>query len=829
MVRRSMYGADRSMMDLITINQIAASMSMEGLTANASTLTRQMLMNRSPDDRRNLNRECGYPDVITPEMYHDQFVRNPYAERVVNCLPSESWQVQPEVYETEDENPSPFEDRWEQIASELSGGAGQYKGELGSPVWEALLNVDILSGVGHYGVLLIGIDDKRKLNEPVDFMEKFDGISEETPPPVTDRRVLFLRPFPQKLAQVIEVENNIYSPRFGQPKRYNITFNDPYDVDNLGGGQGGVLGVQTATAEVHWTRVLHVADNTKSSPVFGAPRMSSVFDYVLDLRKIHGASGEGYWLAAINGLAFSTHPQLGGDVEIDQASMRNQMENYYNGLQKYLLLSGLTPQQLTSMVADPTPHIQAKIEAICIKLQIPKRIFMGTERGELASSQDDGSWNDKVRARQNNYITPKLIVPFVDRLMRMGCIPVPKYGYKVDWPDLESQTSLEKAQVSAQKMQALSTFISGGCDTMLHPKDFYVTEWDKTPEEAEELLENAQEWQSEKQELQADIQETGVEAGVIPDPEEEMELKMEAAKHGVPPQQGPPGAGGGGKPPFGGPPKPGGGKPPFKPKGGSLAKNEEKVFKSKEQREAFFGKLDKIMDGPGKSLTKETEKTEGGRRSSSGPRSAKPDVSGMDLLGEGASRKVYDAGDGTVVKVPKGRDARRDNKAEMEASGKNDLLARVVDGAKDGSWIRQERLEKVTPADLAKSYGVSAADQGRRYEVTIKDPWGFPVKTTGDWMLAAVHAADGRERASNLGRSVDKFIEDLKRLKATVPGLDLRDLAYAPQWGRSADGRVKVADFSLTENVRSVSENAFCPTGLEGEEEDLDDDSEEET
>jgi len=155
--------------------------------------------------------------------------------------------------------------------------------------------------------------------------------------------------------------------------------------------------------------------------------MRPVLNRLLDLQKIYGASAEGYWQAAFTGLSLETHPQLGGDVTIDASDVRNQLENYVNSLQRYLALTGMSAHTLAPTVSDPSSQIDKHIEAICIQLGIPKRVFMGSERGELASSQDDASWNDRLKQRQNGYLTPRVIVPFVDRLISVGVLPEPDY------------------------------------------------------------------------------------------------------------------------------------------------------------------------------------------------------------------------------------------------------------------------------------------------------------------------------------------------------------------------------------------------------------------
>jgi hypothetical protein len=233
-------------------------------------------------------------------------------------------------------------------------------------------------------------------------------------------RLLFLRPFDESLVQIVRYEWNINNPRFGMPVMYRITLNDPRE-------QHSGIGLPMATVFVHWSRVIHLADNLNSSEIFGAPRMRPVLNRLLDLQKIYGASAEGYWQAAFTGLALETHPQLGGDVTIDAADVRNQIENYVNSLQRYLALTGMSAHTLAPAVSDPTSQIAGHMEAICIQLGIPVRIFKGSERGELASSQDDASWNDRLKARQQGYITPRIIVPFVDRLIAVGVLPEPSY------------------------------------------------------------------------------------------------------------------------------------------------------------------------------------------------------------------------------------------------------------------------------------------------------------------------------------------------------------------------------------------------------------------
>jgi hypothetical protein len=457
--------------DWITLNRVQQLIS----NANYSLASR---ISRSPDPRRDIDDECGYPktDAITIDNYNDFYEREPVATRVVELLPKESWVVQPTIYEDEDsEQETAFEAAWKELVTGLYGEENFFLGEEGNPIWEALLQADILSGIGRYGVLLLGLDDGDELSKPAKRAKK----------------LLYLNSFSEVQAKIQQVESDRSSPRFGQPTLYSISLASP--ISELGAS------VSTQTQNVHWTRVVHLQDNA------GVPRMRPVFNRLMDLRKTYGGSAEMYWRGAFPGMSLETHPQLGGDVTIDADDLRDTLENYANGLQRYLVTSGMAVKPLAPQVVDPTQQINAHIQAICIVLGVPQRIFMGSERGELASSQDLGSWQARMSARQNNYLTPKVIVPLVNRLIMLGVLPEPS-EFCVDWPDMVTTSEQDKATIANAKVTAMAAYVGGGVEALITPLDFLTRILEVPQDEAEQMLESAEEAVEEKQEEQAQQQ-----------------------------------------------------------------------------------------------------------------------------------------------------------------------------------------------------------------------------------------------------------------------------------------------------------------------------------
>ena len=337
---------------------------------------------RNTDKRTNVYEECGLPqtDQISIELLYDLYIRNPVAGRVVELLPKESWQKYPDIYEDEDEDITTlFEQSLKDLSKSLDYETNFYESQEGNPIFEYLVRADILSGIGKYGVIFLGTDDINDIT-----------ISQELPNDVYPARQLrYITVLSEKDAQISSLETDRANPRYGLPLTYNLTFSDESSSSIHDRGSVGRL---SQSYNVHHSRVIHICDGITSNKYKGISRQIPVLDQLLMLDKLYPGSGMMYWRNSSPGLSLETHPQLGGDVMVNRTKVRNQMEQYMNGLQKYLMLSGMSAKTLAPNVTDPTPYIKIQIEGITIKLGVPMRIFMGSERGELASSQDADSW-----------------------------------------------------------------------------------------------------------------------------------------------------------------------------------------------------------------------------------------------------------------------------------------------------------------------------------------------------------------------------------------------------------------------------------------------------
>jgi len=496
-------------------------------------VTRQELLTKLGDPRRNIEDECGFPDLhlnIDAWACQRLFDRDPFAGRVVDILPKETWKVHPVVHEdlTSGEV-TEFEEAWSDLCQGVSVDPSWHRDDQASILYDYFKRLDIISGIGRYGVMLLGFDDGMPLDQPLpgfqennsfayanpslnqEHLPKDFVVNTEAPPTpaqmmakpyrltvnasVQKLNLAYLRVFGETTAQITRFEANPTSPRHGMPVEYLLTLVDARDSTGT-----TAVGVGPSTARVHWSRVIHVADNRQSSEVFGMPRMQPLWNNLQSLRKIVHGSGEMYWKGAFPGLSIETHPSLGAEVTIDAVGARTAMEQYMNGLQRYLALPGVTAKSLAPQISDPTNFMNAQVEALCVRLGCPVRIFVGNESGEKASGQDERGWEGRVIERRNGYATCQIMAPFVDRMILLGVLPEPVTGYTITWPDSTSPTEDDKANVATKWANAMSIYVTAGLDGMMAPKDFLVTYMGFDADEAATILDNSLEWQTEYEE-----------------------------------------------------------------------------------------------------------------------------------------------------------------------------------------------------------------------------------------------------------------------------------------------------------------------------------------
>jgi hypothetical protein len=128
---------------------------------------------------------------------------------------------------------------------------------------------------------------------------------------------------------------------------------------------------------------------------------------------------------------------------------------------------------------------------------------MGSERGELASTQDDRSLERPIKATSTRCNYPPYHHPLRGSPDSHASLPRPAKGYRVSWPDLTSKSDEEKAGIATQRTQAIAAYTAGQLETTLAPMDFWTRIMGFTEDEAQSIIDNAEEVKAQKEKEQA--------------------------------------------------------------------------------------------------------------------------------------------------------------------------------------------------------------------------------------------------------------------------------------------------------------------------------------
>jgi hypothetical protein len=230
----------------------------------------------------------------------------------------------------------------------------------------------------------------------------------------------------------------------------------------------------TGTMNIHWSRVIHVLDGLTESPIYGVPRLKSVFNRLMDLEKVAGGSAEMYWRGARPGMQFDLDPES-QMTEASKDSLKSQMDEYENNLRRVLRTQGVKINPLAPQVAEPDKFVDTQLTLISGAMSIPKRILTGSERGELASTQDAHNWNTTVQERRTDFCEPTILAPFIDRMVEHGVLDKPSAEYyTVEWPDLFAPSDKQQAEVAKLRSEALMMYGNSLNSELVMPPEVFV-------------------------------------------------------------------------------------------------------------------------------------------------------------------------------------------------------------------------------------------------------------------------------------------------------------------------------------------------------------------
>ena len=406
----------------------------------------------------------GYKKELIFNDMQARYDRDNIAARIVDAPASATWTAPPVITPRDGGDTKragkEFTEKWEEVVEKLE-------------FFHKIERADKASGIGEFGVVMIGIRNSGAVENPISRGSlKVDDL-------------LYLSIFSQKHSSIKKFTDDPANPRFGEPEQYQIETGKA--VENF----------RSFDLTVHHSRVIHLAESLLEDEVFGLPRLQKVYNLFDDLAKVVGGSAEFFWRIADRGIHADIDPEM--DLQDDdEAKLGEEVDKYIHGNSRWLQTRGVKVTNLGSDTADPRGPFSGIMALISGATGIPQRILTGSERGQLASSQDKSSWNEKISDRQRLYAEPFILRRFINRLQEWGVLPDIKYdvSWPVVWPQTEEERSVIAVRISSASRNHAQAVKIGG--TIISAEEFREKFLDlegeaELPEEIEREIEQGEE------------------------------------------------------------------------------------------------------------------------------------------------------------------------------------------------------------------------------------------------------------------------------------------------------------------------------------------------
>lgn len=410
---------------------------------------------------RDVYEVAGYRRVLHFEDYWERYRRQDIAGRIVDIFPETTWRRAPLVIEPPDRDDTRFVRDLEELTDRLQ-------------LWNRLERVDKLAGIGRYGMLLIGAPGE--LDTP---LPNLRGPQD----------VLYLQPFPEGSTR-IEINTDTSDPRFGLPEMYQLNLSPDIESGAVGLSNRQVALTALRNKRVHWTRIIHVAENLLSDDVFGIPRLQRSLNRLFDLEKIVASTGESFWQLVAGILQASIDPEMEFEDE-DRRQLDKDLREIYHDLRRTFYGQGIELNWLRSEPPQPKEAADLILMLIASSYGLPKRVLFGSETGERSSTEDQKQFLGMIASRQVQFAEPMILRALIDRLVDHGGLAEPgEDGYEVEWPELFEVPESETAEANLARARAAKELTPMGGDPLeivevTEERDVFLIP--RTPEMADAL------------------------------------------------------------------------------------------------------------------------------------------------------------------------------------------------------------------------------------------------------------------------------------------------------------------------------------------------------
>lgn len=390
------------------------------------------------------------PGMIQFQECYQMYCRNGIAAALVAVTTGKTWETHPFLLEKPRDGSEGKATRETTLEAAIRKRFAKIRG------WQSLMEADRRSQVGCYAGVILRLADGLNWDQPVGAVKDgFNGLVE-------------IIPAWEGQLRVSQWVTDPASEDYGKPQMWQF---EEQAIGEVQSGAGRSL-------MIHPDRVVVWSED---GTVHNRPGLEVVFNACMTAEKVSGAGGEGFYKNARNNPVISANEgarldqmakAYGMTLEQLNEAMSQQVAKFNRGFDYGLFLQGMEAKALGITLPSPEHFHDIAVQEVCAAKRVPKKVLVGSQTGERASTEDAREWGQTINSRRTNETIPN-IMAVVDRLVQFGMLP--ENDYTVAWTDLTEASISEKIDRVTKMAEANAKLATQG--------EFYFT-----PEEVRAVI-----------------------------------------------------------------------------------------------------------------------------------------------------------------------------------------------------------------------------------------------------------------------------------------------------------------------------------------------------
>lgn len=367
--------------------------------------------NYTGDTLHQIGDDYGYPDRLDFSNYWNMYRRFGIAKSVIELPVDTTWKTPPKIEGSD------------ALKKDIDTLIKKFK------IWQRAKGLDTRQRVGRYAGMYMRVRDNQMPNTKVEALNGLGSLVE-------------MMPLYESQLKITQTDQDMLSDTYGQPILYQYSGNVEGDRnENI-----------NEVIIIHASRIIPAAEGADSGWIYGIPALEAVFNSLMDLRKIAGAGGEGFYKNAAQSIVFELKDAASATQNKTLLGKFNEMADNFlrNRFRRSLWTPGLEAKVLESNLANPKEFFMNSLADVAAGTTppIPSTVLIGQQTGERASTEDSKTFLSSIQSRRENFGT-ELVSNIIDWMMVHGILK--KEEYEIIWDDLLARSDVEK-MASAKDM-----------------------------------------------------------------------------------------------------------------------------------------------------------------------------------------------------------------------------------------------------------------------------------------------------------------------------------------------------------------------------------------